>query len=141
MIDRAVIQSLIPHQGAMCLLDAVESWSAHEIHAVSRSHLAPDNPLRRRHRLEMVCGAEYAFQAAALHGALLAGGAGRQGVVASLRLSRIGADRLDDPARGLLHIHSMLQLNDPGGLIYGFVLRSEAGASLLEGRGSIMFPA
>ena len=126
----------------MCLLDAIEDWSGYEIHAVSRSHLWTDNPLRRCHRLEMVCGAEYAFQAAAVHGALLAGGvAHRQGVVASLRLTRIGADRLDDPAHGLLHIHSMLELNDPGGLIYGFVLHSEAGAPLLEGRGSIMFPA
>ena len=132
----------------MCLLDAVESWDRHAIHAVSRSHLAPDNPLRRRQRLEMVCGAEYAFQGAALHAALLAGGVARkqgmirrQGMVASLRLDRIGADRLDDPAHGLLHIRSMLELNDPGGLIYGFVLRSEAGALLLEGRGTIVFPA
>jgi predicted hotdog family 3-hydroxylacyl-ACP dehydratase len=125
----------------MCLLDRVERWSAQDIVARSRSHLAPDNPLRRGGRLALVCGAEYAFQAAALHGALVAGGvAQRGGYVASLRLDRLGADRLDDPAHGLLKIHAMLELNDPAGLIYGFALCSQAGAPLLEGRGSIVFP-
>jgi predicted hotdog family 3-hydroxylacyl-ACP dehydratase len=141
LIDRRAILSLIPHQGAMCLLDSVERWSGQDIVVRSRSHLAPDNPLRRNNRLELVCGAEYAFQAAALHGALTAGSVPHKpGYVASLRLGRFGAGRLDDPAHGLLNIHAMLELNDPAGLIYGFALCSEDGALLLEGRGTIVFP-
>lgn len=125
----------------MCLLDEVESWSAHDLVARSRSHLAPDNPLRRNGRLALVCGAEYAFQAAALHGALVANRVPqRRGYVAALTLSRLAADRLDDPAHGLLRIQAMLELNDPAGLIYGFALSTQAGTPLLEGRGTIVFP-
>ena len=140
MIDRARILALIPHQGAMCLLDGVRSWSAAAITATARSHLDADNPLRRAGQLSMVCGAEYAFQAAALHGALRAGGATQPaGYVAGLRLDAIGGGRLDDPAHGLLCIAAMLELDDPGGMIYGFRLLGEHGGLLLAGRGTIIF--
>ena len=141
MIDRVRILALIAHQGAMCLLDGVSTWSEAAITATARSHLDADNPLRRAGQLSMACGAEYAFQAAALHGALRAGGMKQpQGYVAGLRLDAIGAVRLDDPAHGLLIIEAMLELDDPGGMIYGFKLLSEGGGLLLAGRGTIMFP-
>ena len=126
----------------MCLLDRIESWSGREIVARSGSHLDPDNPLRRSGRLSMVCGAEYGFQAAAAHGALLAGGVRqKRGYVASLRLGHVGAGRLDDPAHGLLKIVSMLELDDPAGLIYGFALYAQGGALLLAGSGTVLFAA
>ncbi len=141
MIDRDRIMALIPHQGAMCLLDRVVGWSAERIECESSSHLSDCNPLRRDGRLGIVCGAEFAFQAAALHGALLAGEVPRRaGYVASLRLSLVGADRLDDARFGLLKICSMLEHNDPGGLIYGFALSAADGTALLQGRGVIAFP-
>ncbi|WP_428374589.1 phosphotransferase [Lichenicoccus sp.] len=141
MIERDRIMALIPQQGAMCLLDRVVGWSADRITCESSLHLSERNPLRRDGRLGIVCGAEFAFQAAALHGALLAGGVPqRPGYVAALRLSLVGADRLDDPRHGLLNICSMLELNDPGGLIYGFALRGQDGPALLQGRGTIAFP-
>ena len=125
----------------MCLLDRIERWSAQEIVAVSGSHLVADNPLRRGARLSMLCGAEYAFQAAAMHGALTAGGVPqKRGYVAALRLSHIAAGWLDDPAHGLLRIRSMLELNDPAGMIYGFALHAQTGALLLQGSGTIAFP-
>ena len=143
MIDRDAILSLIPHQGAMCLLDRIESWSADGIVAVSGSHLAAANPLRGDDgRLSMLCGAEYGLQAAAVHGALVGGGsAARRGHVAALRLSRISAPLLDDPAYGLLTIRAMLELNDPAGLIYGFALHAQGGALLLQGSGTIVHVA
>ncbi|WP_428391604.1 phosphotransferase [Lichenicoccus sp.] len=141
MIDRTGIQALLPHQGTMCLLDSVRSWSAAAITATARSHLDADNPLRRAGQLSMVCGAEYAFQAAALHGALRAGGVAQpQGYVAGLRLDAIGGPRLDDAAYGLLMIETMLEFDDPSGMIYGFRLLSEGGGLLLAGRGTIIFP-
>ena len=46
MIDRAWIAARIPHQGSMCLLDAVESWDEQQIVCRATSHALPDNPLR-----------------------------------------------------------------------------------------------
>jgi len=142
MLDHAAICALIPHQGTMCLLDGVRGWSATRLAATARSHLDPGNPLRRDGMLAAVCGCEYAFQAAALHGALLAGGTPqRAGWLAAMQLGRIGAARLDDPALGVLAIEATLEMADPGGLIYGFRVVSEHGVMLLEGRGIIVLPA
>jgi len=141
VLDRDAIRALIPHQGAMCLLERVRDWSATRIAASARSHLDPANPLRRDGRLAAICGCEYAFQAAALHGALLAGGIPQPaGRLAGLQLGRIGAARLDDPALGTLAVEAVLELADPGGLIYGFRLADAQGRVLLEGRGTIVLP-
>jgi predicted hotdog family 3-hydroxylacyl-ACP dehydratase len=135
------IRDLIPHQGAMCLLDEVVSWAQDAIVCRARSHLAADNPLRRAGRLGAVCGIEYGLQAAALHGALTAGG-GRQapGYLASLREVAIEVDRLDDPAIGVLAVQASLILREASGLIYLFRLRAEDGRALLSGRATIALP-
>jgi predicted hotdog family 3-hydroxylacyl-ACP dehydratase len=122
----------------MCLLDEAVSWDEHGISCRSRSHLDPGNPLRRDGRLSGVCGIEYGLQAAALHGALL-GGAGREpGYLAALGDVTLMTDRLDDPAFGTLSVAAHLVFSDAAGLIYDFLLASERGARLLEGRGTIM---
>ena len=56
----------------MCLLDCVETWDEERIHCRASSHRAMDNPLRVCERLGTACGIEYAAQAMAVHGALLA---------------------------------------------------------------------
>jgi len=71
-IDRVWIQAHIPHHGSMCLLHAVNSWDSTEISCSAHSHAAPDNPLRNAHGLPISAGIEYAAQAMAVHGALLA---------------------------------------------------------------------
>ena len=71
-LDRAWIASHIPHQGSMCLLDYVEAWDRERIRCRASSHRAADNPLRAYGRLGAACGIEYAAQAMAVHGALLA---------------------------------------------------------------------
>ena len=70
-IDRAWIQRHIPHQGSMCLLEAVRHWSDSDIECCADSHRALDNPLRNAHGLPVSAGIEYAAQAMAVHGALL----------------------------------------------------------------------
>jgi predicted hotdog family 3-hydroxylacyl-ACP dehydratase len=70
-VERAWIQSHIPHQGKMCLLDRVLAWDADNIHCTSGTHRDADNPLRDQGRLAAICGAEYGAQATAIHGALL----------------------------------------------------------------------
>ena len=85
----------------MCLLDRVEAWDRQRLSCSAISHLASDNPLRRRGRLAGLCGAEYGLQAAAVHGGLLAGeGAAPPGYLAALRHVAILAPRLDVPAFG-----------------------------------------
>ena len=140
-IDREAIAALVPHSGDMVLLDRVVSWDVSGITCLTRSHLDPANPLRRAGRLAATCGIEYALQAAALHGALAAGGVAQPaGFLAALRDVTLYADRLDDPAIGDLHVHARLERHENGGLIYAFELRSQSNRLLLSGRAIIALP-
>jgi predicted hotdog family 3-hydroxylacyl-ACP dehydratase len=141
VIAGTALRALLPQAGVMCLLDEVSDWSEKAIACRATSHLSPGNPLRRQDRLAAICGAEYGLQAAALHGALLAGGERQPtGYLSGLNLSRIEVERLDDPALGALRVAARIELADRRGLIYGFDLRDENERLLLEGRGTILFP-
>ncbi len=134
------IRALIPHAGAMCLLGSVAAWTPEAIRCRAISHLDPANPLRRDGRLSAVCGIEYALQAAALHGALLAGAPQPPGYVASLRIATLSAARLDDPALGALIVGAVREHGDANGLIYGITLHAAEGQVLLDGRATIALP-
>jgi predicted hotdog family 3-hydroxylacyl-ACP dehydratase len=127
MLDRSRILSLIPHQGRMCLLDRVESWSAEAIACSAVSHRDPANPLRRGGRLAAVCGIEYGLQAAAAHGALMDHAPQPAGYLVSLRGFWAAVPYLDEPAF------------EPHGLTASFSVQA-AGRTLLRGRASIMIP-
>jgi predicted hotdog family 3-hydroxylacyl-ACP dehydratase len=141
MVARQRILELIPHQGAMCLLESALAWSATEITCAAWSHLSPDNPLRRGGRLHAVCGIEYGLQAAALHGALLGGGKQPAGYLAALRDVAIRAGRLDDPSLGVLRVVATREISAPHGLIYRFMLAAESGTELLSGRAVLAMTA
>ncbi len=57
--------ALLPHAGAMVLIDRVVAWTDHEAVCATRAHLAPGNPLRRGGMLPAICGMEIALLAAA----------------------------------------------------------------------------
>jgi len=159
MLTRPQILALIPHQGTMCLLDDVTAWSVADITCGTSSHLSPDNPLRRNGRLGAISGIEYGLQAAALHGALVQGvtwssasvtaGDGAAdvatspgpGFLAALRGVTLHVERLDDQKFGVLRVTAQAELQAASGAIYRFVVASEAGAPLVEGRGTIAFTA
>jgi len=161
MLTRPQILALIPHQGTMCLIDDVTAWTVADITCGTSSHLSPDNPLRRNGRLGAICGIEYGLQAAALHGALVQGvarpGAGvtagdgdgaadapapqGSGFLAALRDVTLHVDRLDDQRFGVLRVTAQAELQAASGAIYRFLIASEAGAPLVEGRGTIAFAA
>lgn len=103
VLDRAGIAARIPHQGSMCLLDAVIDWDGSGIRCRANSHLDPDNPMRMDGRLGAACGIEYAAQAMAVHGALNAGQdtAPRKGYVTRVQQVTLHCDRLDDCATAL----------------------------------------
>ncbi|OZA11509.1 MAG: 3-hydroxylacyl-ACP dehydratase, partial [Hydrogenophilales bacterium 17-62-8] len=103
MLDHTWLLARLPHQGSMCLLDRVDSWDTQHIQCSASSHRAPDNPLRAHGRLGAACGIEYAAQAMAAHGALLAAAdsAPRVGYLASVRAVELKVTRLDDIAADL----------------------------------------
>lgn len=69
-IGPAGVAALIPHAGAMRLIDRVDAVSEEAILCSTSTHLSPDNPLRWDGGLPASAAIEYAAQAMAIHGAL-----------------------------------------------------------------------
>ncbi|HZV53897.1 MAG TPA: hotdog family protein [Rhodocyclaceae bacterium] len=141
MLNREWIAAHIPHQGSMCLLDAVVEWSPERIRCTSGSHRRPDNPMRADNRLGAACGIEYAAQAMAVHGALLAAndGAPRQGYLASVRGVEFDVDRLDD-IESDLDVEAERMSGDNNNILYRFEVRGD-NKVLLSGRAAVILDA
>lgn len=131
--------TLIPHAGAMCLLDEVVAWDAATIHARSASHRRLDNPLRSGGVLRAVHLCEYGAQAMAVHGGLAAraaGGAARPGYLVSLRAVELHRACIDDLA-GDLDVHAERLLGGDGGWQYAFRVE-HCGEVLATGRAAVL---
>jgi len=142
MLPKTDWAHLIPHAGAMCLLDAVLAWDDRGIHAISACHARADNPLRGTNGLHAVHLAEYGAQAMALHGGLLARERGselaRPGRLVSLRevaLFEEYVDHLD----GHLDVHAECLYADDGGAQYAFRVEHR-GRLLCSGRAAVIHP-
>jgi len=137
-LDREEIATLIPHAGAMCLLDGVIHWDSGTVRCVSGRHRLPDNPLRRAGALGCLCGIEFAAQAMALHGRLASAGEARprMGYLVSLRDVVCRVARLDRIA-GDLVITAERLTGEEREALYRFVVESGEMA-LLEGRAAVM---
>lgn len=127
---------LLPHAGEMVLLDRVVSWDEAGALCVTNAHLRPSNPLRRGDRLPAICGAEFALQAAAVHGAMRHGEK-RRAYVALLRDVDWTVERLDDATLGELHVAARLVGETEVGVIYDLHIGSAVGDTLLTGRAVI----
>jgi predicted hotdog family 3-hydroxylacyl-ACP dehydratase len=153
-LGRSWIEQHIPHKGRMCLLDEVMSWDATRIRCRSATHRAADNPLRAHGRLGAACGIEYAAQAMAVHGALVAASAPLASTVATNARASIGTvvgylasvrnvalyvERLDDLADDLIAVAERIT-GDNRTVLYEFSV-SDASHPLLSGRASIVFGA
>jgi predicted hotdog family 3-hydroxylacyl-ACP dehydratase len=141
LMDKARIAQLIPHAGAMCLLDGVLEADARRILCVAGSHRDRANPLARDGRLRAACGVEYAAQAMALHGALShpRSHKPRAGYLASLRDLRLYAVYLDDAGPELL-VEAEHLAGEGAHVIYRFAVRAQA-RTLLEGRAAVVLDA
>jgi predicted hotdog family 3-hydroxylacyl-ACP dehydratase len=150
-LDHQWIEQHIPHKGRMCLLDEVLSWDAGRIRCRSVSHRRPDNPLRAYGRLGAACGIEYAAQAMAVHGALIASSAPLAstlsagvrrsagpavGYLASVRNVALHVLRLDDLEADLV-AEAQRITGDGRTVLYEFSVWSD-GQTLLSGRASIV---
>ena len=153
-LDHEWIEQHIPHKGRMCLLDEVLSWDAMRIRCRSSTHRAEDNPLRAHGRLGAACGIEYAAQAMAVHGALIASSAplastvsmsvrgsigASVGYLASVRNVALHVARLDDLEADLIATAERIT-GDGRTVLYEFSVWG-APQLLLSGRASIVFDA
>jgi len=140
-LNRSEIAGLIPHAGAMCLLDGVVDWDENRIRCMSRSHLDTANPLRAGGRLPAVCGIEYAAQAMAIHGGLAGKTRARPraGYLASVRDMVCQRERLDD-VEGDLVVEAERLMGDEDRVIYKFRLWV-GDAEVLSGRVAVVLDA
>lgn len=130
-LAREAIAGLVPHAGAMCLLEAVEEWDERAIVCHARSHRDSANPLRSAGQLAAIMGVEYAAQAVAVHGGLT-GNLPRTGYLAALRDVECSVERLDTIAEDLT-IHATQVAAESGRLLYDFRIDA-GGRELLRGR-------
>jgi len=138
-LDRAGIASRIPHGGTMCLLDRLERWTPGEIDCVANNHAQVEHPLRSASGLLAPTAIEYAAQAMALHGSLVAlpGAAPSPGYIASVRNVRFAALRLDTVSSEL-RIHAERLAGGANEVLYAFRVSDAAGAMLAEGRAAVV---
>lgn len=140
LMDKTEIAALIPHAGAMCLLDGVVAWDSATITCLASNHRAADNPLAVDGRLEAVCGVEYASQAMAVHGGLVRDERRPvAGYLASLRDVTCSVERLDVLERDLL-VTAELLIADATRVIYRFSLTCD-GKPVLSGRAAVVVDA
>jgi predicted hotdog family 3-hydroxylacyl-ACP dehydratase len=136
VVDRAEIERRLPHAGTMCLIDAVDTWSADDI--VCRAAAArTGHPLAASSRdpseashgssstLQPVTTIEHAAQAVALHASLVDDAtAPRAGMLATLREVNLSSG----PVRGELVIAARLVTRSDAGCLYAFDVRDAQGA-------------
>ena len=142
MLIKSHWQHLIPHKGAMCLLDAVVVWNDSSIHACAVSHRDADNPLRSDGILRSVHLCEYGAQAMAIHGGLVAARAGRTaapGLLVSLRAVKLHVARVDD-LPGELDVHAEKLLDGDASWQYAFRVE-HGGCVLAQGRAAVIAQA
>lgn len=136
-LTREAIARLVPHQGAMCLLEEVLEWDENAIACRASSHRDPANPLRSRGGLAAIVGVEYAAQAVAVHGGLNnKSGTPRVGYLAALRDVACFAERLDTEP-GDLTVRAVKVAAEGGRLLYDFRIEG-GGRELLKGRLSVV---
>ena len=142
MLDHAWIAAHIPHQGSMCLLGSVVQWDSQRIQCRASSHRSADNPLRSRNQLGAACGIEYAAQAMAVHGALLASADSKRPravFLVSVRGTTLHVPRLDDITADL-QVEATCITRSENNILYQFSI-SAAGRLLLEGRAAVVLNA
>ncbi len=146
VMDREAIEAVLPHRGAMCLIESVQHWDASGIRCLSTGHHDPAHPLRDADGLGMANVVEIAAQAMALHGAIGAlrtqhpadGGDARlpQGMLASIRGLTLADGRLDQ-AGSPLQVEADLVSGDLRQAMY--TLRVADGTRVLaSGRATVL---
>lgn len=139
LVNKSQIRKLIPHSGAMCLLDGVIQWDDESIVCLSNSHRDRSNPLRGNEQLSAVHALEYGAQAAAIHGGLRARSAGATAppaYLAALRDAHLHVARLDDISSPL-RVYARRLFGEAANTVYEVRISAD-NTVLVEGRVTIM---
>ena len=144
-LDHAAIARRVPHHGNMCLLNTLEGWTPDTIHCTANNHRNLLHPMRTASGLLTACAVEYAGQAMALHGALLAEAlvpenedfAPQPGFLASVRTVRLLVERLDG-IEGEIHVHAQRLSGDARQILYGFCVQDSCANLLADGRAIVV---
>ncbi len=137
MIDRLRILSLVPHQGAMCLWDAVVDHDATRLRLRADNHRDHAHPLRSGGRLRALHLCEYGAQAMAVHGGLRAACGGAQpGMLVALRGVALHVAHIDG-LPGALDGEAWVLAESPTSQQYAFEIRHR-GTLLAEGRAAVV---
>ena len=137
-LTKSELTAFLPHDGAMCLIDRVDSWDDSTIRCHAGSHRDPANPLRRGARLDAITGLEYAAQAIGLHVGLrnrIRSGDGLIGYIGSLRDVVFRVDRLDD-CQTELTIEATRLFADEHRFMYRFAV-SSGNSEVVRGRAAM----
>lgn len=132
------IAELVPHGGAMCLLERVLEWNEATVTLATTSHRDPDNPLCSDGRLRAIHLCEYGAQAMAVHGGLRARARGeraRAGLLVSLRDVVLDCDWAHDLAGELIVVASCVH-ESPSAWQYEFRV-SHRQRQLARGRATV----
>ena len=140
-LDRDALAQLLPHAGAMCLLDEVTFHDDARIVCISAQHANPDNPLAVDGRLASVHGIEFAAQAMAVHAALCHGENRYPSIgwLASIRDCVLHSDRLDSLPVPLC-VSAERVAAAGGALMYDFSIAA-GDTRVLEGRATVALVA
>jgi predicted hotdog family 3-hydroxylacyl-ACP dehydratase len=133
MIGQDRIRALVPHAGAMCLLEQVLHWDESSITCQTGNHRDPAHPLRRAEGLSALHLIEYCAQSMALHRGLVSESKGERpppGWLVSTRDFKLAVTRLDDlPAPITIVARELLYFE--GGTQYE--ITAEAGGQKIGG--------
>ena len=139
MIGQDRIRALVPHAGAMCLLQQVLHWDDSSITCQTASHRDPAHPLRRAEGLSALHLIEYCAQAMALHRGLVSESKGEvapRGWLVATRDFRLALTRLDE-LTGPITIIARELLYYEGGTQYEVAAEAD-GLALGGGRISVV---
>lgn len=121
----------------MCLIEDVIKWNETFIECSTSTHRNPANPLRTAGRLSAISAIEYAAQAMAIHGALVAKNHAKPafGFLASLRNVQFEIDFLDHIEAPLaMRCHRLM--GDEHSCMYDFSVMAND-VVLVAGRASV----
>ena len=137
MIPALPIERMLPHAGAMVLVDEIVYADPMRIECVTSSHRGAGFPLALDGRVSSLCGIEIAAQAMALH-ATAADPRHRPvaGRLASVSDVEVLCERLDDRP-GPLRIEATLEAASGRGSAYRFSIAAD-GEVLIRGRALVM---
>jgi predicted hotdog family 3-hydroxylacyl-ACP dehydratase len=132
-------RSLIPHTGAMCLLERIVTWNEQGMTLATATHASPANPLRTRGKLRAIHLCEYGAQAMAVHGGLVARARGetrKPGLLVSLRDVVLSAGTIES-LDGELRVEVQRLQGGVAGLQYTFRV-THRDVELARGRAAVI---